>query len=69
MARHASDRGARSPHVGRCRVRGGDTCRRAAPLSNPRPAQSAPPDHLAHRAHGRTRTAAAHPAAAAPSFA
>ena len=39
MARHASDRGASSPHLG-CRwARGGDTRRRAAPLSNPRPAK------------------------------
>ena len=42
MVRHASDRGASSPHLGRRRARGGDTRRRAAPLSNPRPAQPAP---------------------------
>ena len=43
VARHASSRGASSPRLGRCRSRGGDTRRRAAPLSNPRPAQPAPP--------------------------
>jgi hypothetical protein len=42
MVRHASDRGASSPRLGRRRARGGDTRRRAAPLSNPRPAQPAP---------------------------
>ena len=43
MARHASDRGARSPHIGRRRARGGDTRRRAAPLSNPHPTQPSRP--------------------------
>ena len=43
VVRHASDRGASSPYFGCRRARGGDIRRRAAPLSNPRPAQPAPP--------------------------
>ena len=54
MARHAIDRGARSAHRGRDRACGGDIRRRAAPLSNPRPAQPALP---AIRSVARARTA------------